>query len=280
VQSQSGIKLSLIMNENTRFIVGLWVVVGLVFLFLFGPMLYGIVLAFQQGEGLRALLILALLAGGVLLGFGMWRSKRRSVERRIRRLLQSPSPDDLIAYFHDNYSRAASRLIPEADTFVTQGCATAYAYYGAFDKARAVLDEIDWGSRLPLVRAGGLCSEALLCYLGTRNYERGLAFARQAQRLAEMSPALPGAQTAATVGAMWIEVGEILCGSPSAETVRSLEEKLTKLPVTAEVLIAWGLAVAYHKMKQPAKAEAMENLLKEIAPHCRGLALPPLVKEQ
>ncbi len=260
------------MNENTRYLVGCWIVVGTLLLIPVGGFLLISADALQRGEWVKAVTILAMFVGGTFSAIMLWRSKWRGAEREFRRLLQSPTPDDLIGWLH-NIKR--SGINPNGDASRAQGCAVIYTLYGDFESARYALQDIDWENRLPVIHGCGLTARALLCYLGSREYERGLRLARQAQELGTTSSLVPWARTSAGAFAAFVETGEVLCGEFSEETVKSLEAKRFLLPGTGKLVVAWALAVAYHRMRNTPKAEEMIAFLREVAPHCRALVIPP-----
>ncbi len=72
----------------------------------------------------------------------------------------------------------------------------------------------------------------------------------------------------------YVQLGEVLCGRSTGATVASLERKVAVLPTLGRLLVTWGLAVAYHRSGEVARAEVMRGFIREVAPHCRALALP------
>jgi hypothetical protein len=270
------------MNRNTLYLVGCWTVAIGLFGGWFTAM---IVVGLLQQDWVKAhALVLVPVVGFLLVpfpvvvvicGFGvrllLIMRKGRKLNQQMRRSLQSPTSDDLIA-FYQNLAIAGSPLVQSA--IRAQLCATVYALYGEFDAARSQLKRVDWEKVETLFRAGGRVVEALLCYLDTRTYEEGLACAREAQELA----ATPSeTRSLARVASRWldeeiasyVEIGEILNGQFTAATVTSLEAKRERQRGgLAFLVVDWGLSVAYDKMKDSERADSTRARILEAAPYC------------
>ena len=78
----------------------------------------------------------------------------------------------------------------------------------------------------------------------------------------------------------YVEIGQVLCGRPTDATVESLEQKMPALPTLGRLLVAWGLAIAHCQRGDSERADAMLGYIREVAPHCRALALPDNLAER
>ena len=252
------------MNRNTLYLVALWSFAGGMVLLLTVPAMIVLGPGHPWPYIVVATLVVLSVGGPKL---GAWVG-----DRRIRRLLRSETPEDLVEFYERTIRPS---LIPDGDAMLANGIALGYALYAEFDAARRTLRGIDWERRVPLVRATGISVEALLCYLETGRYEMGLELARAGREMARVSKAFPGSRTSAAAFDSYVEIGEILCGDTSDEKVAGLERKQVVLPTVGKLLIAWGLAAAYDERGEHAKAESARKFIRDVAPHCRGISSPP-----
>ena len=121
----------------------------------------------------------------------------------------------------------------------------------------------------PLIQGVATAIEALLCYFESQEYVQGLNLAVAAQELAATPGLFPGARTMAVAYESYVQLGEVLCGRSTGTTVASLERKVAVLPTLGRLLVTWGLAVAYHRSGEVARAEVMRRV------HTRGRAALP-----
>ena len=249
------------MNSNTRHLVGLWAGAVLIMVWV----AFDLGSALLQGQTWEVGLSIAFTAVIVMV------IKWRGGDRQIRRLLQSDSPEDLVPFYKRTIRTG---LVPDGDALLAQACAVAYTLYADYPAARAALQSVNWDHRPPLIRSSGQSVEALLCYFETRQYKQGLELARSAQKAGGVSGLFPGARASAAAFESLVEIGEVLSGCSTGSTVGSLERKMKVLPTLGRLLVAWGLANAYRKNGDDAKAETMLAYIREIAPHCRALSLP------
>jgi hypothetical protein len=252
------------MSRNTLYLLGIWCAVGIPLFALFGWCLYVAYVAVSRGQ--TEYVVLGVVV--ILLSIGLFYYIRKRQGRPILRLLQSPSAEALISYYEKTIRPG---LIPDADALLAHGCATAYILYGRFPEARSELESVTWHDRPPLIRACQKAAEALLCYLESRDYQQGLAFARSAEFLGKIPDAFPGAATSRAAFAAHVEIGEILTDQFTPTTIEELEDNYQVLPITGKLLVAWALKLAYRKSRNVPKAKAMEEFIQEVGPHCRGL---------
>jgi tetratricopeptide (TPR) repeat protein len=216
-------------------------------------------------------LVLLIAVFIILVFFAKWRFG----DRRNRQLLQSPSADELVVYYR---KMIRIDLMPDGDAWLAYLSAQAYTFYGNYDDARKVFQSIDWTQRTDLIQASGWLQEALLCYLDTKEYERGLELSRSVQELRTASKASPRAEKEAAARQLYVELGEVLCNRSTEATVASIEKKMRTSPAFMKLLAAWGLMIAYRKSGDQSKADAMQKYLHETAPYCRAFTLPPNVE--
>ena len=257
------------MNRNTKYLLRIWIVT----LAVVGPMVAFLTVSAMIALGPTHWWPYTVLFTLPVLFVGAMRLNKWIGDRRVRRLLRSESPEALVGLYAWTVWHA---LIPDADAIMAHGRAFSYILYGEFDAARSALRDIDWERRVPLICAQKHALGALLCYLEAGQYETGLEFARAAREMARVSPAFPGARMSADAYASYVEIGEILCGDITEEKIASLERKHRTLPTLSRLLIAWGLAAAYHKRGDHAKAESERRFIRDVAPHCRAITAPPV----
>jgi len=248
------------MNRNTLTLAAVWIVI----LFFGGMMLYGFALQALQGNyvGLFAIVFAVIMTVSI----------RWYVLGRIARLLkQSETAEPLLAYYHRTLVRNIT--IPNGDALYAHAAALVQLFYADYLGARATLASINWDGRMPLIQATRKSFEALLCYIDTRDYERGLVLAREAEKLGQIAGVLPGAKTSAAAYRSYVEIGEILCDRATSQTLQSLRSKSKTLPTLGKVLVAWGLMIGYSKAGDATQAEVMRSYLQRTAPHCRALLI-------
>ena len=190
----------------------------------------------------------------------------------LRTLLHQKSPEAAIAFYQQQFSKLKS---PMADSMRALVIGQIYAFYGEFDSVRIQIDSINWESRPPMQAAGRLSLQCLLEYFEFRDYEKGLALARQARELGKLPLIFPGAKQAKKSFDTYVEIGEILTQTASQRTVKKLEAKLIETVGLSEPFISWGLAIAYAYSNQRAKLQVMRSLINSIAPDCKSLKTLP-----
>ncbi len=252
------------MSANTLYLLRIWAFFGV--MLVFAGTQFAASLAY--GRVWTAVLPLAFAAAVVVY------TRLRNGDRRLRRLLQADSPEPLVNWYR---KLIRPRSVPDGDAILAQCCATAYALYADYPSARAALASVSWADRPPILRACPLILEALLCYFDTREYQRGHDLAASAAGMALVNPAFPGARRGAEAAESYVEVGQVLCGRATDATVANLGRKFPTLRTLDRLVVAWGLAAAYRQRGDAARAEEMLTYLREVAPHCRALALPETV---
>src|SRR5690349_4462973 len=120
------------MSRNTRYLLGLWAVALMLAAWLAVSFSYSL----RLGQVWPVVVPVA-LAAAVLL-YSRWRVG----ERRIRRLLRSESPTDLVTFYQRTIRR--TRFLPDADAVVASASALAYVLYADYPAARAALQGVDW----------------------------------------------------------------------------------------------------------------------------------------
>src|SRR3954454_19120696 len=110
------------MSPNTRYLLTLWLT-GIAL-----GVLATVQLAGSLSVGKVWLVVAALAVPAGWFVFTRWR-----VRRRIRQLLQSPSPDDLVYYWRRKLQRVRHE---DLDVFFASFCAPVYIWYGDFEAAR------------------------------------------------------------------------------------------------------------------------------------------------
>jgi len=260
------------MTRNTVYLLGLWCVVGLLFLgVLVIPIGLGIGVALWDGDTKMLTEISAIMAVTILFTAALFIGIRTYQARRIRRLLQSPSPDSLLAFCRRSLRPG---LIPNGDALLAHGCANGCILYGQFADARSYLRSVDWEHRPPLIAALRQAADALLCYFDTREFDRGLAIARSAQQQASVTSAFPGAGMSKAAFAAHVQTGEVLTGQCTSSTIDALEKQFRQLPLLGKLLAAWALTQAYRNSGDTQRANEKERFLRESAPHCHALQFP------
>jgi hypothetical protein len=252
------------MTRNTSYLLRLWWPAGLIAACVAIPIAIGLPIALWQGQTEAALIV----AVAILLPVALFVGIRWLQNWRVRRLFQSPVPEALISFCRRS---ARMALIADADALVAHNCASVYILYGQFEDARSQLRSVSWERRAPLIAACGQASEALLCYLDTREYERGLTIARAAQELGTVHKAFPGAATSHAALASFVQIGEVLTGHGTRSTIQSLEDHYRHLPLVGKLLVAWGLKQAYGQSGDVNRAQAMDHFIRQLGPNCRAL---------
>jgi hypothetical protein len=207
----------------------------------------------------------ALVAGLAIAG-GAWAWGRMRVERAFRK----PDPSALLQMFRSSRSGGAS-----AEAWRAYFEAWVLTLYGRFEPARAALARVDWAREPPVVGAAGDSIEVLLCFLDARDFTRGFNLARSARAAAELSPALPGAKTAAAAYDCLVEIGRVLTGWSTATTIANLERHTRVLPFGGRLLATWGLAAAYDRAGDAARAAEALARCQKLAPYCTPLHTVP-----
>ena len=250
------------MTKNTRFLLGMWDAAAP------GLIAIGVVVGLTLWHGVvwPSLLLCALFGARLVLrklGLADWRT---------RRLLQSRSPDRMIAVCAGATNRAIG--VSGMDAVQAHSIAFVYTLYGEYESARTELQKINWASRPPLAQAWERSVLALHCYFETREYEHGLELARSARELGRSPRLIPGVRTSAAALESYVLIGEILCGRYSESGVRELEADRNMLPLLGQLIADWGLALAHGRTGDRASAEAARDRIRAVAPHCRALSLP------
>lgn len=219
--------------------------------------------------------------GWAILGFVLlfnviihYRTINRS-KTLLRTLLHQKSPEAAIAFYQQQFSKLKS---PTTDSVRALVIGQIYAFYGEFDSVRIQIDSINWESRPPMQAAGRLLLQCLLEYFEFRDYEKGLALARQARELSKLPLIFPGARQAKNSFDTYVEIGEILTHTASQRSIKKLETKLIETVGLFEPFIGWGLAIAYAYSNQQVKSQVTRSLTNSIAPYCKSLkTLPNLI---
>jgi hypothetical protein len=201
-----------------------------------------------------------------MVGFVWWKVTRLS--KAMARALQSPSPEALLAEIGKSRKPA---LVADADAFIAQSRAFALALYGEGDRARAVLESIDWRKRSPLVQAAGVASESLIALLCDVDLARGLTLARRARDLADIPALTPGAGASARVYSALVAFAQVLAEDEDISTLPALQRaaRAKRYPTLHAIALA-GLAVHAERAATPDREQLREQLA-SFAPHLNEL---------
>lgn len=204
--------------------------------------------------------------------FAVWKTKSD-----VARFLRMETPDEWVAYIQKNMQK-----MPDADAWIAYCSGIAYAYFGQFEQADALLHAIQWKTKVPLTGAVGVMLEALLEHLKNHNFYRGSGLSRQAYLMVEDAPkSAPGVKKALESYQLWMTAGEVLCGRAKLETIQQIEQAFLKLEFMMRPFMAWALAVWYQRKGDFQASERWLNVAKSIAPHCKPLTeLPPIPAQQ
>jgi tetratricopeptide (TPR) repeat protein len=166
---------------------------------------------------------------------------------------------------------------PDAERLIAYNSAVVHAYYGEFDQARQRLGIVrQTVATQPYSEALPLLLESLLAFLEQHDFERARDLAYQAQ--ARMKPSWQvnvRALNPVNIYQAYCQLGEVLTDPAQEELFDELEDQARRAPVLIKVFLLWGLAAAYSRSGQAAKAMAKLGQVHEIAPHCQALLRLP-----
>ncbi|CAM4009539.1 hypothetical protein G4177_35060 [Corallococcus sp. ZKHCc1 1396] len=184
--------------------------------------------------------------------------------------LQQPEPDAYLQLMDELIPPDSA--FPDAATYRAQNRAVAMTLYGKAHQARQELDAVPWKGKPPLLQSVERVTEALVCLLCTDDAARGLALAKEAVDMSQVSPHWSGASKWRVFHEVVLLVAEVLTGTATPTGVKALElhHQQTRLLVL-RLVSAWGLWVAATQTKDVARAERMRAFLQQHAPHCAPL---------
>ena len=211
-----------------------------------------------------------MIFGGVLIALMVWRML--SLRAAYRKGLQHPGPSRLIEVV-ERMARQGS-AVPGIDVVRAQSNAIALSLYGDEEGAVAALSEIDWSVQAPLMQAGGLVAEAFVEFLCRGDASRGLELSRRARELARVSPIVPGGRASAKVYDTLVEIGEVLAGEGSLESLEKLDKGVAKITFPMQLLARFALAVGFKREGKTERAEQHRSFIIKAAPHCGPLLRP------
>lgn len=195
---------------------------------------------------------------------------KKNVKEDTVYFLKHPNPDKMIEY----YKRSVNTLSKSYDSeaIIAYNVSLVYCYWGEFEKALKQISVIDWEKKKDMYKAFNLNIRTLLCYFGDGNYTEGLKYARAARQYATVSKLFPGNEKSEMLYDTYIEIGQVLTGLAGLEVVTSLEFKFKDCPnIMLKLIIAWGLANAYHHTNQYEKVDKMLHFCKKNAPFCKSI---------
>jgi uncharacterized protein YggT (Ycf19 family) len=223
------------------------------------------------------LILLSLIVGG-LIGLS---ARRRSISATTR-ALREPSPDAVIAVLRRPLNATmpvpgSTSLVP----FITSSCATFYACYGQYGRARDELDTQRWEGREDLYQAARLNASALIHYLSGEDMATGLNEARRAKELGRVPGFTPGARRAHESAEMCIDIGRVLCEGAAVELCDSIAGRArahARAHIGGRLIAFWGAAVAMEMAGRQRDAEPFFAELRALAPHCGPLHRTPTAR--
>jgi len=194
--------------------------------------------------------------------------KLKQSKTKINEALQSQSPAVLIDVIVEPLKFIKKVSLKESS--IAYNTALAYTLYGDYDKAREVIERLEWETKEPMVQALYFSMKSLICYFDDEHRD-GLSYARKARELGGTSLNFPGARKSNETYEAYIEIGQILNGFGSEQIIRSLERKFNKLPLLPKIIIAWGLMHGYKDKSDFNGYNSMQEFCNVNAPHCKSL---------
>lgn len=246
-------------TQNNQYLLRMWVPI----------LLFGLFLLIGISVGVPQSARIPLIAFVGVCGASVWWISRNSTDAKLRKLLQSPTPQPTIAFYEQAFGRTS---LPERDAFLASSKAWIYAFYGQFDVARAEMSRIVWEQRPPFIQAQKFDFEAVVAYLEKREFRRGLVFAKEARELGTVSFVFPGANQSVAIYDTLVEIGQMLGAQPDSQIINALEVRLERSSMLLRILIAWALGQVYSQLGQDDRALAMRRLLAELVPYCTPFA--------
>ncbi|MBX7223782.1 MAG: hypothetical protein K1Y36_27960 [Blastocatellia bacterium] len=243
-------------EQNTQYLLKKWTLSIILLPFL------GLVFAGLLWKGEYLTVIIFLVTVGAGLGWASFNY------RQAGRLLQETSPQPLIDWYEKAFSKTK---MADREAFLASSKALVYTLFGRFELARLETREITWEQQAPMVQASQFLLEALWAYLEKHDFQKGLGLAQTARKMADVSTAFPFAGVSIKGYEALVEIGEVLTGTPSLQTVSSLEAKLNQVSPYMKIVVAWGLESFYNRSGQSERAEHMRSLINRLGPYCYGV---------
>jgi hypothetical protein len=249
-------------RRNDRYLVSLWVL----------PIVLGALLVVGLAAGVTRIAAGGAAAPlfGIVVGLAVVMGVRLWTKRRIELAFLQPEPEALLQLM-----QSGAMPIPSSAAWGAYLEAWVFTLYGRFISARAALARVAWEREPPVVQAAAMSVEALLCFFEMRDFARGAGLARAARAMADTSIALPGAKTALEGYDSLVEIGRALTNRMNADTITNLSTQARSFPFGASLIATWGLAVAYARSGDRARANETLARCAALAPHCKPLRWLP-----
>lgn len=197
-------------------------------------------------------------------------SRKRALGR-LTRALQESSPDAGIAEVRRALHRMGWTHGGVVPPLVASTCATYYAFYGQFDRARDELDAQRWVGASDAMQALRLYTSGFIHYLSGEDVSIGLAETRKAKELARGSRFKPGARRSREALELYIDIGRVLSEGAATALCDSLAARArSKKNIADRLLALWGAAVAMERAGRAGEAESFYAELRAVAPHCKA----------
>jgi len=201
-----------------------------------------------------------LVLTGVLSAFVIIRTRRKLADT-----LQYKSATPFITF----YAKTAGSG-PNGQHLLASGGALVAAYYGELDRARDCIQGVAWESVSPLLRAGSLHALAIMSYVEGL-YELGIDYSDRAIAESDFAAIYPGSRTTKLTLQNCRNLGLVLARKETPMTIEELEQGFRKLPLLAQFMPAWGLAIAYARMNNHAASQKMVDHISLKGPYFSGI---------
>jgi hypothetical protein len=172
---------------------------------------------------------------------------------RVRVMLRDRTPDRIIAHYHGSVRR-----IPHAQAVAAYLSALAATFFGAFDRARQELAQVDWQNVPPMLQGHRLYVLALLALLEETDYPKALKLAGEAKERESQTPG-GGLQ-------LLDDAIHLIAAGADSDTTARLERTASKQHGLVPAICAWALAVHFKRVNQPDKASDYKTVLQLSVP--------------
>jgi hypothetical protein len=195
---------------------------------------------------------------------------------RVRKLFLAPSPDVAVRFIeraHTNMARLPTTPSGHIEASAAAQLGLVYAFYGEFDRVRAVLRQVTWDDLPPGLGAVQPGLQSVLAFLEACDPMEALSLARRANRMSLVPSATPLAGWASSAWDLYIKAGEALVGSEeqARDAVAVLERYARRGLGLGQPMVHWALALAHLRLGARERSKAHEAQLRDLAPYCRGL---------
>lgn len=208
----------------------------------------------DQGMLLAAAGLVLLLGGAVAWGLIV-------PKRRLAKALQAPDP----AAYLTGLAKSLNRM-PHGTYLAAAETATLLALYGRTHQAEAALSQLPAEAVPPFFQSMEPRARAFIAYAEGR-YQEGLAFAELALSQGVVSGRLPGSGISSLASRTCRNLGLALLGEETPATMGELREARSRLPLTGQLIAAWGLAAAAKRAGHSTEFLAMRQFIQSAAPH-------------